>query len=164
MGHNLCLDIFGGPSAEEAAAGLGVHGEASVEPYDLETSGTTLVARAHLPIAGLQVERRIELVDRAARISEVVENLTSTDRPIGWTQHVTLGPPFLRKGVTEFRASATRSKVFEARFGSADYLASWRRVRLADGAARRRRRGRSASLHERARVERLHGAPHGPPP
>src|SRR5580704_603368 len=27
MGHNLCLDIFGGPSAEEAAAGLGVHGE-----------------------------------------------------------------------------------------------------------------------------------------
>lgn len=122
MGHNLCLDIFGGPSAEEAAAGLGVHGEASVEPYDLETSGTTLVARAHLPIAGLQVERRIELVDRAARISEVVENLTSADRPIGWTQHVTLSPPFLRKGVTEFRASATRSKVFETRFGSADYL------------------------------------------
>src|SRR6476659_1550215 len=39
MGHNLCLDVFGGPSTEEAAAGLGVHGEASVEPYDLETSG-----------------------------------------------------------------------------------------------------------------------------
>src|SRR5579859_4623141 len=27
MGHNLCLDIFGGPSPEEAAAGLTVHGE-----------------------------------------------------------------------------------------------------------------------------------------
>src|SRR6266849_5753424 len=26
MGHNLCLDIFGGPSADEAAAGLSVHG------------------------------------------------------------------------------------------------------------------------------------------
>ena len=30
MGHNLCLDIFGGPSAAEAAAGLPVHGEASI--------------------------------------------------------------------------------------------------------------------------------------
>ena len=35
---------------------------------------------------------------------------------------MTLGPPFLEKGVTEFRASATRSKVFERPFGSADYL------------------------------------------
>jgi hypothetical protein len=122
MGHNLCLDVFGGPSAEEAAAGLTVHGEASVEPYDLETSGTALVARAHLPLAGLQVERRIDLVDRTVRIREVVENLMSSDRPIGWTQHVTLGPPFLKKGATAFRASATRSKVFETKFGSADYL------------------------------------------
>ena len=30
MGHNLCLDLFGGPSPEEAAAGMTVHGEASV--------------------------------------------------------------------------------------------------------------------------------------
>jgi hypothetical protein len=35
---------------------------------------------------------------------------------------VTLGPPFLERGVTEFRASATRSKSFESAFGSADYL------------------------------------------
>ena len=28
MGHNLCLDIFGGPSTEEAAAGMTVHGKA----------------------------------------------------------------------------------------------------------------------------------------
>ena len=27
MGHNLCLDIFGGPSEDEARAGLPVHGE-----------------------------------------------------------------------------------------------------------------------------------------
>jgi len=26
MGHNLCLDIFGGPSQEEAAASLTAHG------------------------------------------------------------------------------------------------------------------------------------------
>src|SRR5262249_31439001 len=35
MGHNLCLDLFGPPSAEEAAAGLSVHGEASVAPYEV---------------------------------------------------------------------------------------------------------------------------------
>ena len=44
MGHNLCLDIFGGPSDEEAAAGLPVHGEASLVRYELEQSGLTLVA------------------------------------------------------------------------------------------------------------------------
>ena len=75
-----------------------------------------------LPQAALRVERRLTLVDRAVRIRESVENLSSCDRPVAWTQHVTLSPPFLSKGRTVFRASATRSKVFEAIFGSADYL------------------------------------------
>ena len=122
MGHNLCLDIFGGPSADEAAAGLTAHGEASVATYQLESSPGELVARADLTMAQLRIERRLTLVDRAVRIRETVENITGCDRPVGWTQHVTLGPPFLEKGATEFRASATRSKVFETVFGSADYL------------------------------------------
>jgi hypothetical protein len=90
----------------------------------LHVRGGTLTAAAALPHAGLRVEREIVLVDRAARIREIVENLTSCDRPIGWTQHVTLGPPFLETGLTEFRASATRSTVFEAPFGVADDLAA----------------------------------------
>ena len=54
---------------------------------------------------------------------ETVENLTATDRAVGWTQHVTLGPPFLEKGATQFRASATRSKVFETDFtGGKGYM------------------------------------------
>jgi hypothetical protein len=75
-----------------------------------------------MPLAGLNFERRIELRSRAVRIVERVTNLNSTDRPIAWTQHVTLGPPFLERGVTQFRASATRSKVFESRFGNDDYM------------------------------------------
>lgn len=122
MGHNLCLDIFGGPSETEAAAGLPVHGEASIVPYEIEVEGSALVMRARLDMAGLDVERRLELVDRAVRITEAVENRSATDRPVGWTQHVTLGPPFLEKGRTEFRASATRSRAHESTFGSADYL------------------------------------------
>ena len=122
MGHNLCLDIFGGPSAEEAAAGLTPHGEASVVAYEIETDGTALSMRACLPLAGLQFERRIELRGRGVRIQETVESITASDRPVGWTQHVTLGPPFLRKGLTRFRASATRSQVIEHGFGADDYL------------------------------------------
>jgi hypothetical protein len=122
MGHNLCLDIFGGPSPEEEAAGLTAHGEASVTTYEIEASGPRLTARAELPIARIRIAREIELRDRSVRVRETVENLAGTDRPIGWTQHVTLGPPFLERGSTEFRASATESCVIDGQFGTGDYL------------------------------------------
>jgi hypothetical protein len=75
-----------------------------------------------LPLAGLAFQRTLELVGRSVRIAESVTNLGATDRPIAWTQHVSLGPPFLTPGRTEFRASAGRSKVFEGQFGADDYL------------------------------------------
>ena len=122
MGHNLCLDIFGGPSEEEARAGLTAHGEASVAIYEIDGEGAALRMRALPPLAELRVERRVELRQRAVRVRETVENLSACDRPVGWTQHVTLGPPFLETGTTAFRASATRSRVFESQFGADDYL------------------------------------------
>jgi hypothetical protein len=121
-GHNLCLDFFGGPSPEEAAAGLTVHGEASVAPYEIQEAAGALSLRARFPVAQIAFQRHIELLGRTVRIRESVENLTPCDRPIGWTQHVTLGPPFLEKGATQFRASATRSKVSESDFGVDDRL------------------------------------------
>jgi hypothetical protein len=121
-GHKVCIDVFGGPSDAEAAAGLGVHGEASVNPYQIEPEGDGLVARVEMPLAGLQFERHLSLDGETVRIREAVTNLSAIDRPIAWTQHVTLGPPFLTKGETRFRSSATRSKVFESAFGSDDYL------------------------------------------
>jgi hypothetical protein len=124
MGHNLCLDIFGGASEAEAAAGLSPHGEGSIVSYEVAVLGRELRAAARFPLAHLQFERRIELHGRTILIRETVENLDACDRPIAWTQHVTLGPPFLARGATEFRASATRSRVFEGRFGVADYLQS----------------------------------------
>src|SRR4029453_9567548 len=122
MGHNLCLDIFGGPSPEEAAAGLPVHGEASAVKYELRSVGNELVMQAPLPRANLDVERRIDLHDRAARVRESVHNPKGVDHPVGWTQHLTFGPPCLKKGETDFRASVGRSRVIEKPFGSADYL------------------------------------------
>lgn len=127
MGHNLCLDIFGGPSADEAAAGLPVHGEASTAVFEIQGDGTTLAMNAALPFSSLQVEREISLVDAGGaggliRVREAVQNVGATDRPVGWTQHVTLGPPFLQPGRTELRATATKSRVYEGTFGPADYL------------------------------------------
>lgn len=122
MGHNLCLDIFGGPSATEGAAGLGVHGEAPVAPYDIVETDGAIEMRATLPIAAIQFERRVELHGSHVRFLETVASRSAVDRPIAWTQHVTLGPPFVERGVTQFRCSATRSKTFESEFGSASYL------------------------------------------
>lgn len=123
MGHNLCLDIFGDPTEEEAAAGLPAHGEAPVVSYEIECGAEEeMLLRACLPASQLAFERRIRLRGPVVEFTETVENLTATDRPIGWTQHVTLGAPFVECGATRFEASATRSKVYEGTFGPADYL------------------------------------------
>jgi hypothetical protein len=123
MGHNLCLDFFGGPSAEEAAAGLPAHGEASVARFDIGVSGSTIEMQTVLASAQLRVGRRIALDGRIVRVRESVENLTAADRPVGWTEHATIGPPFLERGVTLLHVPANRSFVHPGRFGPADYLA-----------------------------------------
>ena len=138
MGHNLCLDLFGVPSEEEAAAGIGVHGEGSVAPYEIERGDGRLRMSADFPLAHIRFERTLELRGLAVEVHETVESLAAFDRPIGWTQHVTLGPPFLECGVTRFETSATRSRVFESRFGADDYLAAgadfdWPMAPRADG-------------------------------
>jgi hypothetical protein len=110
MGHNLCLDLFGPPSAEEARAGLIVHGEVAPLNFEISTDGPQLTARATLPVAQLAFERGIRLDGKRVRISETVENLSILDRPIAWTQHATLGAPFVERGTTQIRTTATRSR------------------------------------------------------
>jgi hypothetical protein len=125
LGHNLCLDLFGGPSQEEAAAGVVVHGEAGILAHGIRVEDGALYQAAVLPASELRFERVIRLAPeaRCLEITETVENLSVWDRPIAWTQHVTLGPPFLEKGKTQFRATATRSKVIEHDFtGGKGYM------------------------------------------
>jgi hypothetical protein len=119
MGHNICLDTFGGPSAEEAAAGMPVHGEGPVIPYEVTAEGgRRLTMKGLLKRSHLRFTRRLSLMPGSSvvLISENVCNLSSSDRPIAWTQHVTLGPPFLETGRTQFRMTATCSKVGDAGF------------------------------------------------
>jgi hypothetical protein len=113
-GHNLCLDLWGAPSPEEAAAGMTVHGEASIAPYEIVTGpGNVMLCQCTLPGAGLAFERKLELDGIALLFTETVRNLTPWDRPVAWTQHVTLGPPFLRHGKTQFDVPATKSMTYD---------------------------------------------------
>src|SRR5215813_1520840 len=57
LGHNLCMDIFGGPSEAEAAAGMTVHGEASVAAYEIDVRGDTLTQATVLNQAQLGFRR-----------------------------------------------------------------------------------------------------------
>ena len=119
LGHNICLDTFGGPSPEEAAAGMPVHGEGPVIPYEASHTGDTeMLLAGTFRLAELRFTRRIALAPGSSvlRIAETVENLAASDRPIAWTQHVTLGPPFLESGRTQFRIPATLSRVGDAGF------------------------------------------------
>ncbi|MBL8176627.1 MAG: hypothetical protein JNK48_18265 [Bryobacterales bacterium] len=115
-GHNLCVDIFGGTSPEEAKAGLTPHGEGSIVPYRIHVENGELIQSAGFPQAQLAFERRIRLHGCVAAIRETLTNLMAVDKPTAWTQHVSLGAPFVARGETEFRVSATRSKVYEADF------------------------------------------------
>jgi hypothetical protein len=115
MGHSLCLDIFGPPSPEELSHGISVHGEASVAPFVGDVEDGQLCLRAVLPHSMLRITRVIGIDDDElhVRIRETVDNLSAVDRPIAWTQHVSLGPPFLEAGATQVTIRPERSRVFE---------------------------------------------------
>ena len=67
MGHNLCLDIFGGPSADEAAAGLPVHGEVSTARFTVAACTCRFIAsRAGSAPAASQSLRRFSLTFAAS--------------------------------------------------------------------------------------------------
>jgi hypothetical protein len=119
MGHNICLDTYGMPSADEFAAGMPVHGEGPVAPYAVASDENSISMTAIFPLAQVRFQRQLELSGDASgtvHIRESVENLSPSDRPIAWTQHVTMGQPFLEAGRTQFRAPVTRSKVTDEDF------------------------------------------------
>ncbi len=118
MGHLLCFPFYGPPSAEEAQAGLGNHGEAAIVEWkklavERGEHAVTLRYGADLPKTQFRVERAITLGegDRYARVEEWVENLVAWDRPINWMQHATFGPPFVEPGNSFLDVSAKRGLV-----------------------------------------------------
>lgn len=111
-GHALCLDYFGDPTAERAAAGLGLHGEAACTRWIVTDSAESKHAHcrfvADLPLSGLTFERDIRLGNgqSIAYVQETVHNTHDTERRCDWVQHVTFGEPFLCEGNSSLMASA----------------------------------------------------------
>jgi hypothetical protein len=103
MAHFLCLDRWGAPSKAEEANGMPFHGEATQvqwkELREPARAGGAIQAEmtAALPIAGLEVRRRIQLDANEAllRVSEEVTNNNKLGRVYNMVQHPTIGPPFL---------------------------------------------------------------------
>lgn len=128
-GHNLCLGAFGEPSTEEIRAGLGGHGEApvvrwTVKKKSIRTRGISLTYGCRLPLVEMDFERTLTMNRNSAVITvcEKVKNLARRDVPFTMCEHVTLGPPFLERGVTLFDLSATRGHTFPGAFSEQQRL------------------------------------------
>lgn len=123
LGHNLALDLFGTPSAEEAAAGVLTHGFFGARRWQWQAQAGELRMACEEPRSALRVERRIRLDGGVARIAETVTNLAVWDRPIAWQQHVTLGPPWLEDGAFWLASNAGRGRAFPVALGHGSRLA-----------------------------------------
>lgn len=117
-GHFPCLDGFGVPSKEEAAAGFPEHGEAQARRFRIVSQGKTggtssLELAVELPLARENVTRRMQVKDgeNVIYVDTEVESLLAFDRPVSWAEHATLGPPFLEKGQTVVDVPAIQCRV-----------------------------------------------------
>lgn len=117
-GHVLCLDGFGAPSKEEAAAGMPFHGEANRRPFKILSARDagpvhSLTMQVWLPLAQETFRRTIEAADgeNIVYVTSELENPLAFDRPISWAEHGTLGPPFLEKGKVVVDTPATNCRV-----------------------------------------------------
>lgn len=128
-GHNLCLGWFGDPSPEEARAGMETHGEAPVARWKATRKTASqrslaLSCACELPVAQMTFERTLKTRkgSNIVSVTEKIRNTSRRDLPFTMCQHVTLGPPFLEKGVTVFDMPATEAHTFPGPFGPVQRL------------------------------------------
>jgi hypothetical protein len=93
------------------------HGETGIVRWQKigvleEGSRQQLSITADLPESRTRFTRIISLTagEPVVYFENHADNLSALDRPVGWCEHVTVGPPFLKKGVTLFDASLTRGR------------------------------------------------------
>lgn len=115
VGHNICLDYFGSPSVEEAKQGLSQHGEApwskwSEKKISRNPRRVALEFSVKLPVSGLRFSREIELRkgESVVYFKETVRNEKKADHFFHWTQHITLGLPFLSPDDAQVSIPGTR--------------------------------------------------------
>lgn len=130
-GHALCLDYFGAPSEAEAREGLCLHGEAGVNQWRVlrqsqSNASASLWMEAKLPHAGLKFQRELSMRrdETVVYVSETIFNLRPMDHFFHWTQHVTLGPPFLQAGESQVCVPAERGMTWPHGYEGRSLLAN----------------------------------------
>src|ERR1700678_986229 len=129
-GHSLCMDYFGGPSAEQAEAGLSLHGEAPNMRWSVLQSAGAGKGLAKwnvmLPSARLAFERGIRLGtgESVAYVRETVSNESGAEHAFDWVQHVTFGPPLLKEGESTLFASGSRAITWPIDYDGGSMLAN----------------------------------------
>lgn len=113
-GHALCLDYFGPPSIQEAAAGLPIHGEAATQQWKLSgmegDTSTSCRWNVELPAAQITFERIAQLAagESVVCVEEIVRNHRDMDHFCHWVEHATFAPPFLNSGQSTVELSGVR--------------------------------------------------------
>ncbi len=106
LGHNLCTPYWGLPSESEFRCGMSCHGEPNVVRWQEQThTPDRLRLQVILAESGLRLERTLQCVGSVVHFATTIENLLALDRPLGWCEHVTIGPPFLSSEDCHFWAS-----------------------------------------------------------
>jgi hypothetical protein len=127
-GHSLCLDCFGPPSALETSLGVTLHGEVGIANWIVESDGSSedLAAHAELPIAGLQVQRKAQIVssESVVRFAEQVRNLRDAPREIQWQQHATFGAPLIDAKSSSIAASVGKGRTWPLGYDGPSLLPS----------------------------------------
>ena len=111
MGHNLCFDFWGAASPTESQAGVAFHGEVSILKADkVLQADSFLTHRIDLKLSGTSITRTLKLLPGQSVLyaEETAENHMGLDKPFGWVQHVTFGPPFVNPETVYFDASVTQ--------------------------------------------------------
>ena len=141
MGHNLCLDIFGGPSDEEAAAGRDRPRRSLRRPLSDRWLGRDPDDERD---AAARADRR-STTDRSRGTPGSSARVGRKSRRHGPADRMDTArdarAAVSGTGTTEFRLPATRSKVFDGTFGPADDLKAgaefeWPLAPLKDGGTR----------------------------
>ncbi len=134
FGHFVCVDGFGPSSPEEQKAGLGMHGEAHQQNYEIVRYGKqggvlAVTFAAKLPLVEERFQRTIRMVDGepVLYVESELESLLAFDRPVNWAEHATIGAPFLEPGktVVDLPAKQSRTRWYGGGGGLPHRLASF---------------------------------------
>lgn len=118
-GHALVLGYFGMPSADEAARGLPLHGEAGSSEWAVVVAEesedvSSLTMEIESPVYGLLFRRTITLAADAfaAAIDETVVNRNHAETTFQWVQHATFGEPFCTNADSSLFAPVSRARTW----------------------------------------------------